>query len=419
MQPTNHSKFLFSFFMKKKCIQKSSPTRKTKNILTQLYDDLSEAHQYIQSVKQSKGTLFYSVVVKEIKSILHIPKPQKFPSDSFPREVRDHIHEHTNSLLTYSFYLFDRKIKFHFVVENVHDEILIEDYNKCVDTMLTWMYILNQYSSSACSKEITVYLYFTHLFKKLPESNIHTLGGNHVNTAFTTTCPKISEIVIFRKEEWFKVFMHETFHNFALDFSDMNTEASTRFILDLFPVKSEVNLFEAYTEFWAEVMNACFCSFYLSQSVEQFLSYYDTFIHMEQVFSFFQMIKALHFMGLQYNDLYSKKTSSEILRKTMYKEDSNVLSYYVIKLILMNNYQGFLNWCYTNNISLLQFKKTIKNQEEFCQFIKNNHKTRSMLDGVACTERIMVALEKNKYKIGEKERHFLMTNMRMSICEMG
>ena len=89
-----------------------------------------------------------------------------------------------------------------------------------------------------------MYIYFTSLKKKLPNSNIHILGENNVNTAFTHTCPVNSEIVIFRKEEWFKVLMHETFHNFALDFSNMNTEQCHLFIKNIFPLNSkDIQLF--------------------------------------------------------------------------------------------------------------------------------------------------------------------------------
>ena len=124
-----------------------------------------------------------------------------------------------------------------------------------------WIYILNQYSSKICAKTITVYFYFTSLEKKLPKSAVSVLDEIHINTAFTTTCPRDSEIVIYRKEEWFKVFMHETFHNFGLDFSDMNNDICTRDILNIFPIDSKVNLYESYAEFWAEIMNALFCSF--------------------------------------------------------------------------------------------------------------------------------------------------------------
>jgi accessory gene regulator protein AgrB len=70
------------------------------------------------------------------------------------------------------------------------------------------------------------------------------------------------------------------------------------------------------------------------------------------------MVKTLDFMGLKYKDLYSNSSVSATMRETLYKEDSNVLSYYIITTILMNNYQGFLSWCNTNNLSLLQFKKS-------------------------------------------------------------
>jgi hypothetical protein len=62
--------------------------------------------------------------------------------------------------------------------------------------------------------------------------------------------------------------MHETFHNFALDFSDMNSQSTIckERILSIFPVNSNVNLYEAYTEFWAEFMNALFCSYYLTMN---------------------------------------------------------------------------------------------------------------------------------------------------------
>ena len=121
-------------------------------------------------------------------------------------------------------------------------------------------------------------------------------------------------------------------------------------------------------------------------------------------------------MGLNYKNIYSKTNQSEILRKTLYKEKSNVLAYYVLKTILINNYQGFLSWCKINNFSLLQFKKTTSNLKEFCNFIRNNYKTKIMLDNVKSSE---MCLQKVKNEKKNKHQKFLLTNMRMSICEMG
>jgi hypothetical protein len=130
--------------------------------------------------------------------------------------------------------------------------------------------------------------------KEFPETNIQILDQENVNTAFTRTCPKNSEIIVFRKEEWFKSFLHETFHNFGLDFSDMNNNSCNSKILEIFPVNSEVNLFESYTEFWARIMNILFCSFVSMKDKndeKEFLSNVEVFVNFERAYSFFQVVK--------------------------------------------------------------------------------------------------------------------------------
>ena len=119
-------------------------------------------------------------------------------------------------------------------------------------------------------------------------------------------------------------------------------------------------------------------------------------------------------MGLTYNDLYSNSKYSVILRENLYKENTNVLSYYVIKTILLNNYQDFLIWCNKNNLSLFDFKKTIGNLREFCKFIEKNYKKQSMVEDIDKTQ---VLLSKIKRKKGDYK--YILSNLRMSICELG
>ena len=147
--------------------------------------------------------------------------------------------------------------------------------------------------------------------------------------------------------------------------------------MDIFNVNSQVNLYESYTEFWAEMMNVVFCSFLSlkkKDDEEEFLTNCEFLLNFERTYGFFQMVKTLNFMGLTYKNLYSKKEESRVMRETLYKEDSNILAYYIIRPILLHNYQGFLSWCDKNNFSLLQFKKTNANLMEFCKFIEKNYK---------------------------------------------
>jgi hypothetical protein len=304
-----------------------------------------------------------------------------------------------------------------FLIEDGNPEDLIETYNKYVDYMLVWLYIVNEYSSRSCVDKLKIYIYHTSLLKILPSTNIEILGWNNVNTAFTKTCPKDSEIVVFRKEEWFKAFMHETFHNFGLDFSDMNQSSCNQKILSIFPVNSEVKLYESYTEFWARIMNALFCSYINmknKEDIDEFLTNMEFFINFERIFAFFQMIKVLNFMGMTYKDMYNNSIQSENIRKTLFKENTSVLSYYIITLILLNGYQDTISWCNVNNTSLLQFKKTIPNVNEFCKFIEKKYKTKSMLEGVSCSEKLFERASKK-----QRNTTYLIKNLRMTICELG
>jgi hypothetical protein len=420
MKFTKETHKLMSFFIDNNCLQPIKQTKKTEIILKRLYNEIKEGVSYISQVKTKIGDIFYRLSIDHITNVNQIPKPSTFPPNAFPNDIRNHIDDFSLSLLTYSFHLFKRNINIIFLTEDGNPEELIDTYNNYVDYMLVWLYIVDGYSSRNCASDLKIFIYHTSLLKNLPKTNIEILNENNVNTAFTRTCPTNSEIVVFRKEEWFKVFIHETFHNFGLDFSNMNMNRCNNKILELFPVNSDVNLYEAYTEFWARLMNSLFCSFINMKhkdNINEFLSNAEVFINFERIFSFFQMVKVLKFMDMSYINLYEKTDNSEYIRKTMYKENTSVLSYYVITLILFNNYQEFLSWCDTNNTSLLQFKKTISNLDSFCKFIEKKYKTKNMLESVSCTEKLVNNVNRSSKK--RKSLLYIANNLRMTICELG
>lgn len=405
------SKQLMRFFEKNNYLNHVNLTNKTKSIFNELHNEMLNAYNYIKKQEPYRAT------IKKITSASQITKPHFFNAKSFPELIRNHIDDMMMSEISYSFSLYDRNIKVHFIVENDNVEGELEVYNRYVQAIAMWLYMLNAYAPKECVESINIYLYFTSLLKHLPNSNIHVLDENNVNTAFTTTCPKDSEIVVFRKEEWFKVLIHESFHNFGLDFSGMNNDEVRNCILNIFPVNSQVNAYESYTEFWAEIINALFCSFFEIKNksdITEFLSSAEFYINFERRYSFFQMVKTLQFMSLTYRDLYSKTEYAKIHREKLYKEKTNVLAYYVVKTVMLNNFQGFLSWCDKHNLSLLNFKKTIGNQNEFCEFIKKNYKTKSMLEGVDESEAFFSKLKKKKGNM-----KYILSNMRMSICELG
>ena len=141
-------------------------------------------------------------------------------------------------------------------------------------------------------------------------------GPEHVNTGYASD----EKIVIYREEEWFKVFIHECFHFFHYEKKLFDPELAER-ILKLFPVDSEVNLFESYCEFMARTLNCHMISSYTKISIHMLMD-------KEKKHSMYHMVNVLHHMGLKYND---------ILGESDFKENTNVLAYIVLTNILMHH----------------------------------------------------------------------------------
>ena len=387
MKLSLESRKRMSFFSKK--IDNVKITKQITSILEELYAEIYSA--YTDSLKNKS-------ISNHIGGQLN--KPKTFLYNTIPPVIRSHIETKMSKQITYTIHMSGRLIKIHFIVEEVKPNL--SKYNKYADNVKTWLHFLNNNAAIKCSRELDIYFYMTPFTKHLPTTNTDVLDAIHVNTGVTTTCPPKSEILVYRKEEWFKVFIHETIHNFGLDFSDMNTKECTRILLQLFPVNSNVNLFESYTECWAELMNTMFCSFnHLDNKldIDIFINNAVMLLDIERAHSVFQMVKVLDFMGLTYSDLYSKKSEA---RDQLYKENTNVLSYYVVKTILLMNYPLFLGWCKLRNEPMIQFTKTLANQKSYCDLIHKLHKNRALLSAV-------------KYYEHRKSD----TNLKMSICEIG
>jgi hypothetical protein len=211
--------------------------------------------------------------------------------------------------------------------------------DKYVKKINTWLQVATLYTKSECSKEVTVYLYMTDLKKVLPSKKGDTLVPENANTAFTTSCQPKTEIILYRREEWFKVFIHESFHNLGLDFAGENVKPT---LFRIFPIKSEFKLYETYTEMWAELMNIIFITVE-ENTREPILKKLEKYIQMERKFSLFQSAKILNHFGITYKDLFEKTAEADQMRKK-YKEDTEIFCYFILKTLLMYNCNDFIEW---------------------------------------------------------------------------
>jgi hypothetical protein len=220
----------------------------------------------------------------------------------------------------------------------------------------------------------------------------------------------------------------------------------------IFSIQTDVKLFESYCEVWARIMNVFFESYfeinrqshtlfiplgtrkkmvhkihknnYISvknarfsntgtnstnsdSKKELFLKVFYNNLQHESIFSIFQCVKILNFMGLDYSIISNCNDVNYNIVKKLYKEQTNVFAYYIIVAILMANFNNFILWCIDNNTNLFNFKKDNSAVDSFVMFISKNYKNNDLL-------KIIVNLEK-RLDIRKPDDGLLLTTMRMSV----
>ena len=414
MKLTGVSQNIYSFVNEFNIIEKSSKkiNNDTIHIFTHLYEIILESYKYFSKMKENNAIQYK---ITKYENPTQVRKPIIFDDAAFPIDILNIINTTSSCEICYSFTILNKTINIYFILNDLCEKIKKEKYDSYSEFIIIWLFIAIKYAQKDCSDNYSIYLYFTNHHKILPIDKKIIIDRIHVNTAFTRACNSPGEIVVFRKEEWFKVLIHETFHTFNLDFSNMYFNETKKHIQQIFNIDTNIDLFEAYTEFWALIIHTIFCSFYLIQdkhNINLFLKTAANLIYIERSYSFFQMVKILDYMGIKYNNLHSTDNISVTLKDMCYKDKTNVLCYYIIKLVLLDNYQDFFMWCLENNINLLMFNiDEKKKQLKFVNFIETHYKTKLFLSRVKKAELLFKRL---KLMNGT----YLLKNTRMSAIEL-
>jgi hypothetical protein len=410
---SNETRYLLNFF---NSIEKIY-VKKNKNIInTSINEFLNLIFIKLKKIKEEINVDIDGKIIKYSNKFCE--KNQLF--NYIPENIKKHIKFYSKNIIYYFLNnndsIINKQIKIYFIIEESEKKILIQEYNKYVKRILCWFYLIKDYINSECCKTLNVYIFMTSLNKMTP-NKLEILDYENVNTGITTSCPKNGEIILFRKEEWFKVFIHETFHSFGIDFSSNlnndNNYYSKELTRNIFKVNSIINLYEAYTEFWAEIFNILFFSYdivkydnIISKNKDvDFIKVFHYLINNEIKFSIFQMIKILQHMDLTYDELI--KTTE--ITNNKYKEKTNIMAYYILKVILLYNYNYFIYWCIKNNNNIIKFDE--KNKKRLLIFISNYYNNNKMLKDIK-------EMQKNIKKINNNmENQFLLKTLRISIYD--
>ena len=291
------------------------------------------------------------------------------PSDSgqfLPRPLASYISSKTKYHIVYAARWsaggVEHRARLHIAVYSSHELADNVPFDSMARKMLSWLIVCSETNPSSCARDVDVFLLRAPHLKMLPASSATTLGPINVNSGYATACARTGEIVVYRTEEWFKVFVHECFHAYGLD-AGAGSPGLRDLSRALFPVEASHAIDEAYTETWARIVNVIYCAqgvpvLERSRALREMLG-------VERMFASVQGAKILEHQGTNYACLRDANAGAAC----GYAEDTNVLSYYVLSGALINDMNGFLRWCAAYAPGYLRFPSRPKAVRSFGELL--------------------------------------------------
>ena len=215
-------------------------------------------------------------------------------------QIKADIENHPIIGKVYSFTIGSRHFNVYLIQKKIDSKTKISNrFDTYIKKIYVWLFVASAVASDTCSPNLNIYIYMTDHTKILPSNHGEPIDTIHVNTAFTMSCPlDQNEIHIYRKEEWFKVLIHECFHSMGLDFSNMSNQSHEKVDRQIFSIFTnlphiDVRFYETYSEMWAEIIHVifiCVNNYPCSESsiqIHRLSNQIDEYLYYEQIFSLF------------------------------------------------------------------------------------------------------------------------------------
>lgn len=408
-----------------------SLTSQNLNVLMWMYDKIIDSEYefklcHIKYVNNSTKKNYHDIIGSDI-IMTNVSYEMSSMLKYISKNISISISEKMKSKRVYNFNLNFRTITLNILFpdtdKNKINNIVYEDILKKV---YIWLNIVVQFAKDKCSTHLDIYIIMTDLVKISPTNGNMILSDFNVNSAFTMSCRPINDIYVYRKEEWFKVFIHETMHAFGIDFSTSNLKNMTelnKHIKKTFHLhKEDLRLYESYCEFWAETINVLFYVFFSDTINNQkdrmsVINKINKHLFMERKWALFQCAKITNFYEISYIDIFSDDSSIVKIVNSNYKEKNTyTFSYYIVKAILFFHMGEFLDWCVDHNEDVIGFKNTRKNILSFADFISLKCKSLDMIEQIEHYEEFM-NMDTRSQQIPASTKVALQT-MRMSLHEI-
>ena len=433
--------------------------KKLNNIYNSIKLDYNNFNYIIYRTLVNSNTTIYNNTLINIyeKYLLH----NKYVSNNIKDFIKNEKNKNSSKLLIYKLPYNNAYININFFTynERINNNNINTNYDKSVTNILLLINLIslvsgnnNIHNNDICSKDgLNITFFNTPFSRTLNDDVNNVLGAKNVNGGFCFGCQNVGNIIIYRKEECFKVFTHELIHNMGIDqyfFDFMNlTKNKQSYEYNIYKnfiknynISKEVNindnnigLQECFVEFWGEFFNNALTSFLyansctLSNNIKQFKIYKNFFtkiIQFEYIHNYYQVYKILNFNNMSYNNLIIKNVKNinyDNIIFNNFREHTHVFSYYILKLFLLIDYERFINSSISlsiiDNIYNINFLQSSNNMDNFFKFLlANSHNTKT-LKNFEILEELFQSILQSYNTTQCNSLNFIMKNLRMSVLE--
>ena len=318
--------------------------------------------------------------------LTHVFKDSAFISPIIIKYIKSH-------LTHYYLIEFDNNLIYYFVKSKTKS--ISSKINKDINELCRIIYTTKILFNRTNENNKQVLYYFPTPLKKRINKDTHILGVNECNTGYSYLeslyekkhcCHPNGNIYIFRKEEHYKVLIHELIHACYKD-QDMILSGENELFSKNFCINQQILLNESYTETIATILNLFYLHIILyNKSISKInnknknMKMLENMYINETKYSFYTMAKILNFYKINSINDFTKYSNQKGCN-TVFLQETNVFSYYIVKPLLLYNISKFSVFLkkYTDNFSVVSqdcvkyFSKMILN------IIHNDIKTKNII----------------------------------------
>lgn len=238
-----------------------------------------------------------------------------------------------------------------------------EELVRSIQLMVSWLFVCYKYVRNENFKPLKIDVYFTDIKRGFPNNNNQTIDAVNINGGLTYIYD--GSIVVFRYEEWFKVFIHECGHSLGFESHNFGGGALANFVNNMISLKVNNSIGEAYVEAWARIIAVFYSSISNSTNYKDFLILLRFNMKVESLFSVMQAYRVLAFMNMPYSSVIDPLSS----KGKLYKETTNVFAYFILCGSFMRDPFKFLRFCDKYNTNLLQINEDNVTLDAFKKYI--------------------------------------------------